>query len=251
MADHRTIYMGRSPPRSRRLYRRMMFPGRRPYLSQDSSLLLGESTDLPLLVVPLTPGSPVVEEKGRPPGFVRLAPDALFGIPRIVRWTMLRHPASSVFLWTIHVSWSGLAFRNRLVCWRWDLGGGSTRCHGIRLWMRPYSYIRMFACWPQIWIFWTSIPSHCRAQRQRWWSWASVPVIFRRRTLRRGPKSVVLSSRWRLWVCGDPRWIQSSWFRTLSSVWSDGSWTMCLDLSLFYLCILYYFQQLLGRFGFC
>ena len=36
--------------------------------------------------------------KDRPPHFVLLAPDALFGIPRIVPLTMLRHPASLAFL---------------------------------------------------------------------------------------------------------------------------------------------------------
>ena len=33
-----------------------------------------------------------------------------------------------------------------------------------------------------------------------------------------GPESAELPSRWRLWVCGDPRWSQSSWLRTHGSV---------------------------------
>ena len=78
---------------------------------------------------------------GHLPHFVRLAPDALFGIPHIVLRTMPRHRTNLAFLSTMHASLSGLAFRSRLVCWRWDLGDGSTRYREIRRWMRPSSYI--------------------------------------------------------------------------------------------------------------
>ena len=81
--------------------------------------------------------------KDRPHHFVLLAPGALFGIRCIVPRTMHRPLASLAFLYNIHDSWSGLASRSRLVCWRWDLGGGYTRCRGIRLWMWIYSCIGM------------------------------------------------------------------------------------------------------------
>ena len=53
------------------------------------------------------------------------SPSGEFGIP-------LNHPR--------FLEWVG-----RQVCWRWDLGGGSTRCREIRLWMQPHSYIGTFA----------------------------------------------------------------------------------------------------------
>ena len=41
-----------------------------------------------------------------------------------------------------------------------------------------------------------------------------------------GPESAVLPFRWRLWVCGDLRWIRSSWLRTLDLVRRNILWTI-------------------------
>ena len=112
---------------------------------------------------------------------VVLVSGAHSGTRHIVPRTMRRHLASLAFLCTNPDSWNGLASRSWLVCWRWDRGGGYIRWLGIRLWMRLSSCIGRFVWWRRIWTSWISMPSRCRARRQKCWSWALTPVVFPRR----------------------------------------------------------------------